>query len=97
MEDQVNAILQVLALELINQRYPHDQWIQAYTHGSAIDAIRNGESVVYMELLKVVVTATDLAVENLIQTKSRCKNDVILTNSVPTLQDIELNKAYISQ
>ena len=38
-EDQVDTILQGLALELINQKYPRDQWIHAYTAESAIDAI----------------------------------------------------------
>jgi ribonuclease HI len=47
-EDQVQTVQQVITLELVDREYPHENWIHAYTDGSAVDAIQNGGSGVYI-------------------------------------------------
>jgi hypothetical protein len=38
------AVLKALALEMIDQLHPQDSWTQAYTDGSAKDALTDGGS-----------------------------------------------------
>ena len=36
-----------MTLEYVNTKYPEDQWTHAYTDGSAANATRDGDGVVY--------------------------------------------------
>ena len=48
-KEQPEALQKSLTLEMIHERYPSHQWIQAFTDGSAESAVRNAGSGVFIK------------------------------------------------
>ena len=47
-EEQTGTMRKALALAMIDEKYPEEAWIQAYTDGSATNAVKDGGAGVYV-------------------------------------------------
>ena len=48
VEQQIPTQQMALALEMLEEKYPQAEWTHIYTDGSAEDAVRNGDSLVFV-------------------------------------------------
>jgi len=49
-EEQIDTVRKALAMAMIDEKYPEEAWIQAYTDGSATDAVKDGGAGVYLRI-----------------------------------------------
>jgi len=49
-EEQIDTMKKAYAMAMIDEKYPEEAWIQAYTDGSATKAIQDGGAGVYLRL-----------------------------------------------
>ena len=63
--EQSPAQQKALTQEMIQDRYPHNTWIHAYTDGSAKNAVRNGGSGVFIRYTDRTSTSLSLPVGDL--------------------------------